>query len=263
MSTMRIATWNVNSIRTRLAHVQEWLSKHPVDVLCLQETKVVDDQFPHECFPGYTCTIAGQKSYNGVAILTKTPPQLTSIGFAPILGTEATGDLDAQKRLLYIQVQGLHIVNVYVPNGQSVGSEKYAYKLRWLRALHQYLGHLTKASLPICVCGDWNIAPTDLDIYDPQGKSEHIMASPPERQAFADVLSLNFCDSFRLFSQTGGQFTWWDYRAGSFRRNQGWRIDHILVSFQLQTEAKNCWIDREPRTWPQPSDHAPVVLELG
>ncbi len=259
---MQIATWNVNSIRTRLGHIQQWLQKHPVDILCLQETKVVDEQFPQDSFPGYTCAIAGQKSYNGVAILSKIIPTSISIGFTPVLGAEAVGDLDAQKRLIHAQINGIEIINIYVPNGQSVGSEKYDYKLRWLRALHQYLSHFASLNLPVCVCGDWNIAPTDLDIYDPENKAEHIMASPLERQAFAELLRLNFQDGLRLCSQEAGQFTWWDYRAGAFRRNQGWRIDHILVSSSLRPGVKNCWIDREPRSWAQPSDHTPVVLEL-
>ncbi len=259
---MQIATWNVNSIRTRLAQIQQWLAKNPVDVLCLQETKVVDEQFPQAHFPGYHCAIAGQKSYNGVAILSKQVPARTSRGFAPILGGESVGDLDEQKRLIHVQIQGLEIINIYVPNGQSVGSEKYAYKLRWLTTLHQYLSAIVHPERPVCVCGDWNIAPTDLDIYDPADKAEHIMASPPERTAFQQFLDLHFQDSFRLCSQAAGQFTWWDYRAGSFRRNHGWRIDHILISAPLRPLVKNCWIDREPRGWQQPSDHAPVVLEL-
>ncbi|APB34206.1 exodeoxyribonuclease III [Gloeomargarita lithophora Alchichica-D10] len=259
---MQIATWNVNSIRMRLGHIQQWLEKNPVDVLCLQETKVMDEQFPQDAFPGYTCAIAGQKSYNGVAILSKIKPTAISVGFAPILGAEVIGDLDVQKRLIHIQIQSIEIINVYVPNGQSIGSEKYEYKLCWLRALYQYLSHFTSLKLPVCVCGDWNIAPTDLDIYNPENKQDHIMASPPERQAFEDFLSLNFQDSLRRFSQESEQFTWWDYRAGSFRRNHGWRIDHILISSWLHSRAKNCWIDREPRGWEQPSDHTPVILEL-
>ncbi|MCS7226892.1 MAG: exodeoxyribonuclease III [Gloeomargarita sp. SKYB31] len=259
---MQIATWNVNSIRTRLGHIQTWLQKHPVEILCLQETKVTDDQFPTEAFPGYHCVVAGQKSYNGVAILTRIPPTHVSVGFVPLLGQEWTGHLDEQKRLIHVQIQGLEIVNVYVPNGQSVGSDKYDYKLRWLAALHQYLQRLLQQTSQVCVCGDWNVAPTDLDIYDPQDKQAHIMASPSERAAFQQVLALDFQDSFRLFCHEGGHFTWWDYRAGAFRRNQGWRIDHILISQPLRSWAKHCWIDREPRAWPQPSDHVPVVLEL-
>jgi exodeoxyribonuclease-3 len=260
--TMQIATWNVNSIRTRLGHVQQWLQKNPVDVLCLQETKVIDEQFPHDSFPGYNCAIAGQKSYNGVAILSKNVPTSISIGFTPVLGWEQVGDLDEQKRLIHTQINGVEVINIYVPNGQSVGSEKYEYKMRWLNMLNQYLRHFSSLNLPVCICGDWNIAPEDMDIYDPENKAEHIMASAPERQAFKRFLDLNFQDSFRLFSQEAGQFTWWDYRAGSFRRNHGWRIDHILLSSSLCSRAKNCWIDREPRSWEQPSDHTPLVLEL-
>ncbi len=259
---MQIATWNVNSIRTRLGHIQKWLQKNPVDVLCLQETKVVDEQFPHDSFPGYTCTIAGQKSYNGVAILSKVLPTAVSVGFTPVLGADLVGDLDTQKRLIHTRIAGVEIINIYVPNGQAVGSDKFAYKLRWLDVLHQYLVHFLSPNLPVCICGDWNIAPADVDIYDPEDKAEHIMASPWERQAFSRFLTLNFYDSFRLFCQEAGQFTWWDYRAGAFRRNHGWRIDHILMSASLRPGAKNCWIDREPRSWEQPSDHAPVILEL-
>ncbi|MEN9216346.1 MAG: exodeoxyribonuclease III [Gloeomargarita sp. HHBFW_bins_162] len=259
---MQIATWNVNSIRTRLSHIQKWLQEHAVDVLCVQETKVTDEQFPTQAFPGYHCAIAGQKSYNGVAILSKDLPTVTTIGFTPILGAESVGDLDEQKRLIHTQIGGLDIINIYVPNGQSVGSEKYEYKLRWLDTLKQYLRSVLEKKKQVCVCGDWNIAPTDLDIYDPENKAGHIMASPLERDAFQQFLELCFQDSFRLFSQEPGQFTWWDYRAGSFRRNHGWRIDHILIHSALRPFVKQCWIDREPRTWEQPSDHAPVILEL-
>ena len=183
---MKVATWNVNSIRTRLSQVVDWLQQNSVDVLCLQETKVVDADFPRSPLEslGYHVYISGQKSYNGVAILTKTPAEDVSTGFAPILGADAVGDLDEQKRVITGIVGDVRIVNLYVPNGAAVGSEKYEYKLRWLKVLREYLkALLEKYPQALCVCGDFNIAPEDRDIHDPKGKDDHIMASPAERQA--------------------------------------------------------------------------------
>ncbi len=261
---MKIATWNVNSIRTRLTHLTDWLTAHPMDVVCLQETKVVDQDFPLEPLKnlGYEAYIYGQKSYNGVALLSRTPLEDVRLGFAGVLGAAATEDLDDQKRVICGLVKGVRVVNVYVPNGSSVGSEKYEYKLRWLKLLRLYLETLLAETDSLLICGDFNIAPDDRDIYDPVGKETHIMASPEERQALQAVLSLGLKDAFRKFTESGGHFSWWDYRAASFRRNLGWRIDHHYLSPTLYDRAQACTIDTEPRTWEKPSDHTPVIVDL-
>jgi exodeoxyribonuclease III len=271
---MKIATWNVNSIRTRLDAVVAWLQENPVDVLCLQETKVVDADFPRSRLEqiGYHLYISGQKAYNGVAILSREPLTDVTIGFAPILGIEAVGDLDEQKRVITGIIQNVRIVNLYVPNGASVGSEKYLYKLRWLQVLREYLqalienkhsGSIEQIQNPpsLCVCGDFNIALEDKDIYKPKGEN-HIMASGLERQALKTVLELGLADAFRKFTPEGGHFTWWDYRAGGYQNNRGWRIDHHYLTPELYARAISCTIDIVPRTQPQPSDHVPVTVSL-
>ncbi|MCL6433760.1 MAG: exodeoxyribonuclease III [Leptolyngbyaceae cyanobacterium HOT.MB2.61] len=262
---MKIATWNVNSIRTRLSHVVNWLQDHPVDVLCLQETKVVDEGFPRESFTelGYHSYTFGQKSYNGVAILTRQPLSDVCLGFAGVLG-EGVLPIDEQKRVIAGVADGIRIVNLYVPNGSSVGSEKYVYKLQWLEVLHEYLKVLL-ASQPaqLLVCGDFNVALEDIDIYNPTGKEKEVMATPLERQALrASVLDLGLADVFRKFTPEGGHFSWWDYRQAAFRRNLGWRIDHIYLTPDLYERAIACTIDVEPRKLEQPSDHVPVTVEL-
>ena len=261
---MKIATWNVNSIRTRLTHVTDWLAANPVDVLCLQETKVVDQDFPREAIAsvGYRAEISGQKSYNGVALLSQQPLADVSTGFTPIVGAAAVGDLDDQKRVITGQLGDVRIVNLYVPNGSSVGSEKYEYKLRWLTVLKVYLDKLLADHDALLVCGDFNIALEDRDIHDPKGKATHIMSSPQERAALADVLSLGLKDAFRKFTDEGGHFSWWDYRAASFQRNRGWRIDHHYLSPGLYDRAQSCVIDLEPRQLEKPSDHTPVIVEI-
>lgn len=261
---MKIATWNVNSIRTRLTHVTDWLTEHPVDVLCLQETKVVDQDFPSAAFQaiGYQTYVSGQKSYNGVAILSQQPLAHVSSGFAPIIGSDAVDNLDDQKRVISGVLDGVRIVNLYVPNGSSVGSEKYEYKMRWLTVLKTYLAKLLAEHGELLVCGDFNIALEDRDIYDPKGKESHIMASPKEREMLAEVLSIGLQDAFRKFTKEGGHFSWWDYRAASFRRNLGWRIDHHYLSPQLYDRAQSCVIDVEPRRLEKPSDHTPVIVEI-
>lgn len=264
---MKIATWNVNSIRSRLEHLTGWLGQNPVDVLCLQETKVIDAEFPLAPFLdlNYHVYFSGQKSYNGVALLSREPMMDVTSGFAPVLGSDRTLDLDDQKRVIAGTLQGVRIVNLYVPNGSSIGSDKYAYKLRWLATLRDYLQVLLKPetlSPNICICGDFNIALEDRDIHDPQGRETHIMASDAEREALRSLLSLGFADAFRKFTDEGGHFSWWDYRAASFRRNMGWRIDHIYLTPGLHQQAVSCTIDPEPRKLPKPSDHAPVIVEL-
>lgn len=266
---MKIATWNVNSIRTRLEQVLDWLQKNPVDVLCLQETKVVDADFPRSAFEelGYRLYLSGQKAYNGVAILSRTPLAEVSTGFRPQLdNTDACRDallLDEQKRLITGVVADIRVVNLYVPNGAAVSSEKYHYKLRWLKLLRVYLELLLeKQPGNVIVCGDLNVALEDRDIHDPKGRQNHIMASELERKALRAILELGFADAFRKFTSEGGHFSWWDYRAGSFQRNQGWRIDCLYLTPTLYKRAISCTIDSTPRKLPKSSDHAPVVVEL-
>ena len=263
---MKIATWNVNSIRTRLLQVVNWLQDNPVDVLCLQETKVVDADFPRSPLEelGYHLYVSGQKSYNGVAILSKMPVEDISTGFAPVLGADAVGDLDEQKRVITGIVGGVRIVNLYVPNGAAVGSEKYDYKLRWLKVLREYLqALLEKQPNSLCVCGDFNIALEDRDIHNSKkNRDKDIMASPAERQALREVLEVGLADAFRKFTSEEGHFTWWDYRSGGFSRNRGWRIDHHYLTADLYEQAISCAIDISPRKLEQPSDHTPVIVEL-
>lgn len=263
---MKIATWNVNSIRSRLEHVTNWLSANPIEVLCLQETKVTDQEFPRSTIEalGYQVYISGQKSYNGVALLSRTPLEAVNAGFSPILGELAVENLDEQKRVICGVLGDLCIVNLYVPNGSEISSEKYQYKLQWLTTLRDYLKTLLLQQPNILVCGDFNIAPEDRDIHNPAGREARVMASDAERQALEQaVLELGFVDAFRQFNSDGGQFTWWDYRAAAFRRNFGWRIDHHYLSPNLHQRAKSCTIDKLPRTWEKPSDHVPVIVELG
>ncbi|HHP7245784.1 MAG TPA: exodeoxyribonuclease III [Elainellaceae cyanobacterium] len=261
---MKVATWNVNSIRTRIEHVVNWLEDNPVDVLCLQETKVVDADFPRSPFAelGYHIYAVGQKSYNGVALLSRAPLEDISAGFAPIVGEAIAADFDEQKRVITGVLNDVRIVNLYVPNGASVGSEKYDYKLRWLQVLRDYLKALLNDSPKLLVCGDFNIALEDKDIHNPEGREAHIMASDPERRALKSVLEIGLTDAFRQFTPDGGHYSWWDYRAASFRRNMGWRIDHHYLSDALSNKAVSCTIDKNPRTIEKPSDHTPVIVEL-
>lgn len=263
---MQIATWNVNSIRTRQEHVVAWLQQNPVDVLCLQETKVVDGDFPRSPFEqlGYHAYVSGQKAYNGVAILSRSPLSDVSADFTPILGAiaDSLSEIDAQKRLITGVTAGIRIVNLYVPNGAAVGSEKYEYKLRWLQVLRDYLRRVLLLSANICICGDFNIALEDRDLHDPVTLTGHIMASELERQALREILESGLSDAFRKFTSEAGHYSWWDYRNGAFRRNLGWRIDHHYLTPDLYKQAKSCFIDITPRKLPKPSDHAPVVVEF-
>jgi exodeoxyribonuclease-3 len=259
---MQVATWNVNSIRTRLPQVLAWLDKQgSLDVLCLQETKVVDADFPRAPFEerGFYVEVYGQKAYNGVALISREVPEKVERGFGALL--PAAAELDEQKRLIGGLYRGIRILNLYVPNGEAVGSDKYAYKLHWLARLKDYLNIALGQGQPILLCGDFNIAPEDRDIYDPR-KAGEIMASEPERQALREILALGFEDAFRKFTPDPGHFSWWDYRGGGFQKNRGWRIDHFYLSPLLQDKATACWIDVEPRRAQKPSDHAPVVVEL-
>jgi len=262
---MKIVTWNVNSIRTRQQQVIQWLENNPIDVLCLQETKVIDKDFPTTPFQeiGYHTYIFGQKAYNGVAIFSRQELKNITNGFTPIVGESLAGNFDEQKRVITGVINNIRIVNLYVPNGSALDSDKYDYKLRWLQVLREYL-QILRAQQPgeMCVCGDFNIALEDLDIYNPQGKEKHIMSSPPERQALQEILALGLKDAFRKFTTEGGHFTWWDYRSGAFSRNRGWRIDHHYLTPQLYDLAVSCKIDLEPRKQAKPSDHAPVIVEF-
>ncbi|KAF3888588.1 MULTISPECIES: exodeoxyribonuclease III [Nostocales] len=260
---MKVATWNVNSIRTRIGHIIDWLSQNRVDVLCMQETKVVDTEFPRAMFEelGYHIYVSGQKSYNGVAIASSQPLKDVSSSFYDVL-TNLEPEWDTQKRIITGSVDNIRIINLYVPNGSSIGSEKYDYKLRWLTVLREYLKSLLVSSPSICMCGDFNIALEDRDIHDSAIAPNHIMASVPEREALREVLSLGFSDVFRKFTSESGHYSWWDYRAAAFRRNLGWRIDHHYLTPDLYERAKSCSIDVTPRKLTQPSDHAPVVVEF-
>ncbi len=262
---MKIATWNVNSIRTRQPHVIDWLSHNSIDVLCLQETKVVDKDFPKEPFEnlGYHTYIYGQKAYNGVAIFSRQPMTNVIRGFTPVVGEEIADNFDEQKRVISGVIDDIRIINLYVPNGASVGSDKYEYKLEWFNVLKIYLDSLIKQeSFELCICGDFNIALEDKDIYNSKGKENHIMSSSLEREALQSILEIGLKDAFRKFTTEGGHFSWWDYRSGGFQRNRGWRIDHLYLSNKLYENAVNCTIDIEPRKQERPSDHTPVILEI-
>ncbi len=253
---MKIATWNVNSLKVRLPHVLSWLKDNPIDVLCLQETKQQDADFPHAelLAAGYHSAFIGQKTYNGVAIISREP--LAEVQFG-ISNYE-----DEQKRVIAATINGIRVICVYVPNGQEVDSDKYYYKLGWLIALRNYLKEALQQYPKLVVLGDYNIAPEDRDVHDPVVWQGNILVSEAERIHFRYLTDLGLHDSFRLFEQAEKSFTWWDYRMLAFRRNHGVRIDHILISTPLVAECKSCVIDKVPRKWERPSDHTPVVVEL-
>ncbi len=258
---MKIATWNVNSLTARLQHVLDWLTANPVDVLCLQELKLSDDKFPLEVLKaaGYEAAAFGQKTYNGVAILSRTPVRdvLKNIG----------GFEDDHSRVISATLDtplgAVRVVNGYFVNGQSPGSDKFAYKMRWLEGLRAWLRTELAAHPNLVLLGDFNIVLEDRDSFDPVGLAETIHHTTEERDHFKALLALGLIDSFRLFDQPPKSYSWWDYRMLGYQKNRGLRIDHILVSQPLVPYAKGCVIDRVPRKWEKPSDHAPVVLELG
>jgi exodeoxyribonuclease-3 len=253
---VKIATWNVNSLTVRLPQVLEWARSADPDVLALQEIKLLTEAFPLQNFAeaGYHAIASGQKTYNGVATLSRVAPA------DPV--TDIPGFEDPQRRVLASTIDGLRIVNLYVPNGQSVGSLKYEYKLGWLAALRDYLPTEMSVHEHLVVLGDFNIAPGDPDVYDPVAWGEGIHCSPAERAALGELLKLGLVDVFRQFEQPEKAFSWWDYRAGKFRRNAGLRIDLILASPALAARCTASYIDRGPRGWERPSDHAPVVAEF-
>jgi exodeoxyribonuclease III len=254
---MRLATWNVNSIIARLPLVARWLDKVQPDVLCIQETKCSDDKFPllELKSAGYDCILFGQQSYNGVAVISKAGCGQVQRGFPD-------DDTGSHARLLSVDVGGIRIVNVYVPNGQVVGSEKYSFKLAWMNRLRNFFDTNYDNGTPVLLCGDFNVAPEERDVHDPRLWQNRILFSAREREALQHVKEWGFTDTFRLHHEESGQYSWWDYRAGAFRRNLGLRIDHIWVSPTLAARSKATWIDREPRSWERPSDHAPVVAEF-
>ena len=253
---MKLATWNVNSLRVRLPHVLDWLAANPVDVLCLQETKQPDSDFPQAELQaaGYYSVFSGQKTYNGVAILSRTPVNDIQMGIPDFA--------DEQKRVIAVTISDIRVVCVYVPNGQSIDSDKYQYKLAWLAALHDWLKEELTRYPKLALLGDYNIAPEDRDVYDPKAWKGNVLVSEPERRKFRDLLQLGLHDSFRMFEQAEKSYSWWDYRMMAFRRNMGLRIDHILISEPLVALCKGCVIDKAPRKLERPSDHAPVVAEL-
>jgi len=253
---MKLATWNVNSLKVRLPQVIEWLARQQPDVLCLQETKTEDGAFPAIALQatGYQCVFAGQKTYNGVAILSRQPATGVAVGIP--------GFPDEQKRVIAATVAGLRVICAYFPNGQSVGSDKYAYKLAWIEALTAWLRQEMTGHPRLALAGDFNVAPEARDVHDPAAWEGQVLCSPPEREAFGRLVALGLADAFRLFDQAEPGYTWWDYRMAAFRRNLGLRIDHILLSRPLAETCLACGVDRLPRQAERPSDHAPVVAEL-
>jgi exodeoxyribonuclease-3 len=253
---MKIASWNVNSLNVRLPHVQRWLEENQPDVLGLQETKLTDDRFPADALMelGYHSAFSGQKTYNGVAVLAKQPIDDWQ---ADIDGLD-----DPQRRILAATVGDVRVINLYVVNGKEVGSDKYAYKLHWLEKVTEFITEEVKKHDKLVVMGDFNIAPTDEDIHDPEAWHEKILCSTPEREALQRLLDLGLSDTFRLFDQPERSFSWWDYRAAGFRRDLGLRIDLVLASETLRQQCQRAWIDKEARGWERPSDHAPVAAEF-
>lgn len=253
---MKIATWNVNSLRVRLPHLLDWLRAHSPDVACLQETKCDDDTFPGEALrqAGYHALHHGQRGYNGVAILSRTPAVEVRRGIPDFE--------DVQSRIIAAEVGGIRVVSAYVPNGQEVGSDKFAYKLRWFEALRGWLARELAATPRLAVLGDFNVAPEDRDVHDPAQWQGKVHVSEPERGALRALLDLGFVDAYRLHDPSPGAFTWWDYRMNAFRRKMGLRIDHVLLSPALAPECRSCTIDVAPRRLERPSDHAPVLCEV-
>ena len=276
--SIRIAAWNVNSLKVRLPQVLKWLQDHeraktPIDALCLQELKLTDDKYPHQELEeaGYISIAAGQKTYNGVAIIAR------KAALAPIATDHDTtflkqvrnipANADEQQRILAATVcfkgmQPIRLVSAYFPNGQSPDSDKFVYKLGWLKALENWLREELTQNSRLALLGDFNIAPSDIDVHDPSKWIGQNLVSPEERKAFQQLVELGLTDSFRMFEQAPKSFSWWDYRMMGFRRNAGMRIDHILLSDALKEKCGSSIIDKEPRTWEQPSDHAPVIAEI-
>jgi exodeoxyribonuclease-3 len=253
---MKLATWNVNSLKVRLPHVLDWLAANPVEVLCLQETKQQDSDFPQAELQaaGYHSVYSGQKTYNGVAILSRAPAGEVQYGIPDFDGE--------QKRVIAATCGDIRVVDVYIPNGQSIDSDKYRYKLDWLDKLRDWLKQELARHPKLVLLGDYNIAPEDRDVHDPVAWQGNVLVSEPEREKFRNLVELGLHDSFRLFEQPEKSFSWWDYRMMGFRRNHGLRIDHILISDPLVAQCRSCVIDKAPRKLERPSDHTPVIVEL-
>ena len=253
---MKLATWNVNSLKVRLAHLLDWLQQQQPDVVCLQETKTEDENFPLAAVleAGYQVVYRGQKTYNGVAILSRY--EMTDV----VIGIPGWDDV--QQRVIAATVQSVRVICVYVPNGQALDSDKYVYKLAWLQALRAYVAQQLVLYPNLAILGDYNIAPADEDIYDAQAWGAGVLISPAERMAFQQLLGLGLVDSYRLFEQESNGFSWWDYRMAAFRRNMGARIDHVLLSSALAQTCVTCEVDVAPRKLERPSDHAPVIATL-
>jgi exodeoxyribonuclease-3 len=250
---MKIATWNVNSLKVRLEHVLQWLEVNQPDVLVLQETKSTDENFPQEAIEaaGYHVVFAGQKTYNGVAVISKKP--------ASDIVTDFPTLEDPQRRILGVTIEGVRILNLYIPNGSAVGSEKYAYKLNWLQHLTQYVQEQLKTYSKFVMLGDFNIAPADIDVHDPAKWQDAVLCSKPEREALVGLLDFGLIDVYRQLNPESGEFSWWDYRQAAFRRNLGMRIDLILANTAYAEECCEVIIDKLPRTLERPSDHTPVL----
>ena len=276
--SIRIAAWNVNSLKVRLPHVLRWLQdqekkQQPIDALCLQELKLTDDKYPHQELEaaGYLSIAAGQKTYNGVAIIVRKAAlaaiasDTTTTFLKPI--RNIPGNDDEQQRILaatipFTGTKPIRLVSAYFPNGQSPDSDKFVYKLDWLSKLQTWLTEELEQNQRLALLGDYNIAPEDQDVHDPKAWEGQNLVSPPERSAFQDLINLGLSDSFRMFEQAPKTFSWWDYRMMGFRRNAGMRIDHILLSEALKEKCSVSIVDKEPRTWEQPSDHAPVIAVI-
>jgi exodeoxyribonuclease III len=254
---MKLATWNVNSIRAREDRLLRWLAAAGPDVVCLQELKVADEAFPFETLraAGYHAAVNGQRTYNGVAVLSRVEPREVERGFGD-------GGDDLQSRLVSARVGGLRVVSVYVPNGGEVGTDKWAYKLEWLRRLRAFLDRRVEKSDLVAVCGDMNVAPEARDVYDPPAWEQSVLFHPEARAALENVRAWGLVDAFRLHHQAPGFYTWWDYRMLAFPKNRGLRIDHVLLSEPLATKCTQALIARNERKGKQPSDHAPVVVDL-
>lgn len=253
---MKIASWNVNSLKVRMPHLEAWCQDARPDVLALQEIKMETGAFPLDAMRalGYEALVSGQKTYNGVAILSRTPMRDAL--------TDVAGYADEQRRLLAATIGDLRVVNLYVVNGQDIESDKYRYKLDWLHAVTEWIAREVEQHPNLIVLGDFNVAPEDRDVHDPEAWFEQVLCSTPERDALKRLLALGLHDSFRLQEPAGNHYSWWDYRAAAFRRNLGMRIDLVLVSEALRARVISAGIDRAPRTWERPSDHAPVWVEI-
>lgn len=256
---LKLASWNVNSLKIRLEQVLNWLESSEMSILGMQETKLLDENFPKEIFieRGYHVVFSGQKTYNGVAIVSRFPINEVI--------TDIPGLQDPQRRILAATIEGIRLINLYVPNGAEVNSEKYSYKLMWLQKVNEFIKQQLALYSKVAVIGDFNIAPEDRDVHEPAEWLGCVLVSPAERQAFQELLALGLIDSFRHFPQEEKVFSWWDYRAAGFRRNRGLRIDHLLLSQELSDLCRESQIDKAPRKHERPSDHAPVwiTLDLG